>query len=217
MNLIMLGLPGAGKGTQAKKLSNKYNIPHISTGDIFRTAIKNETELGKKAKEIIDSGGLVPDEITNNIVRERLKEKDCKAGFILDGFPRTINQAEALDNMLDEMNRSLDLALYINVTREELIKRLTLRRTCSNCGAIYHLEYNPPKKEGICDKCGGKLIQRTDDKEEVVKERLKVNEEKIMSLVNFYEKKGKLAMVKSDAGIDEVFTKIVGIVEEQVL
>ena len=217
MNLIMLGLPGAGKGTQAKKLSKKYNIPHISTGDIFRTAIKNETKLGKKAKEIIDSGGLVPDEITNNIVRERLKQKDCKAGFILDGFPRTINQAEALDEMLDEMDRSLDLAFYINVTREELIKRLTLRRTCSNCGAIYHLEYNPPKEEGICDKCGGELIQRTDDKEEVVKERLKVNEDKIMSLVHFYEQKDKLAMVKSDSGIDEVFTKIVNIVEEQVL
>ncbi len=217
MNLIMLGLPGAGKGTQAKKLSNKYNIPHISTGDIFRNAIQNETELGKKAKEYLDSGGLVPDELTNSIVRERLKEDDCKEGFILDGFPRTINQAEALEDMLKNMNRKLDLAIYIDVTREELIKRLTHRRTCSNCGAVYHLDYDPPEKEGICDKCGGKLIQRSDDKEEVVKERLKINSKNIKNLIDFYEEEDKLATVKSDAGIEEVFEKIDEIVKEQAL
>lgn len=216
MNLIMLGLPGAGKGTQAKKLSKKYSIPHISTGDIFRSAIKNETELGKKAKQIIDSGGLVPDKITNDIVKERIKLDDCNNGFILDGYPRTINQSEALETMLEEMNKKLDLALYINVSREELIKRLTHRRTCSNCGAIYHLDYKPPKKEGICDKCGGKLIQRSDDKEEVVKERLKVNKENLMKLIEFYKKRSKLAMVKSDAGINEVFDKINDIIKEHV-
>ncbi|HKL13360.1 MAG TPA: adenylate kinase [Halanaerobiales bacterium] len=217
MNLIMLGLPGAGKGTQAKKLSNKYNIPHISTGDIFRNAIQNETELGKKAEEYLDSGGLVPDEITNNIVRERLKEDDCKEGFVLDGFPRTINQAEALEVMLENMGRSLDLALYINVTREELIKRLTHRRTCSNCGAVYHLDYDPPEKEGICDKCGGELIQRSDDKEEVVKERLKINSRNLKKLIEFYKNENKFAEVQSDAGIDEVFEKIDKIVKEKVL
>ncbi len=217
MNLIMLGLPGAGKGTQAKKLSIKYNIPHISTGDIFRNAIQNETELGKKAEEYLDSGGLVPDEITNNIVRERLKEDDCKEGFVLDGFPRTINQAEALEVMLENMGRSLDLALYINVTREELIKRLTHRRTCSNCGAVYHLDYDPPEKEGICDKCGGELIQRSDDKEEVVKERLKINSRNLKKLIEFYKNENKFAEVQSDAGIDEVFEKIDKIVKEKVL
>ncbi|MFO7814668.1 MAG: adenylate kinase [Halanaerobiales bacterium] len=217
MNLIILGLPGAGKGTQAKKLSKKYDIPHISTGDIFRNAIKNETKLGKKAKEIIDSGGLVPDEITNNIVRERLKKDDCTDGFILDGFPRTINQAEALEKMLESMKRTLDLALYIDVAREELIKRLTHRRTCSNCGATYHLDYNPPEKEGICDKCGGKLIQRSDDTEEVVKERLEVNKENLKRLIDFYNERDKLVTVKSNAGIEEVFKKIDKIFKEKVL
>ncbi|MCF8008554.1 MAG: adenylate kinase [Halanaerobiales bacterium] len=216
MNLIILGLPGAGKGTQAKKLSNKYSIPHISTGDIFRSAIKNETELGKKAKQIIDSGGLVPDEITNDIVKERIKLDDCNNGFILDGYPRTIYQAEALETMLEEMNKELDLALYINVSRDELIKRLTHRRTCSNCGAIYHLDYKPPKKEGICDKCGGKLIQRSDDKEKVVNERLKLNKENLMKLIEFYKKRSKLITVKSDAGINEVFDKINDIIKEHV-
>lgn len=217
MILIMLGLPGAGKGTQAKKLSRKYNIPHISTGDIFRSAIQNETELGKKAKEYLDSGGLVPDELTNNIVRERLKEDDCQNGFILDGFPRTINQAEAFDKMLADMNKSLDLALYINVTKEELIRRLSHRRTCPNCGAVYHLDYDPPEKEGICDKCGGELIQRSDDKEEVVKERLRINSKNLEKLIEFYEEENKLTTVKSDAGIEEVFKKIDKIVKEKVL
>jgi len=217
MNLILLGLPGAGKGTQADKLSKKYSIPHISTGDIFRTAIKNNTELGKIAKEIIDSGGLVPDKITNEIVRERIKEDDCTDGFILDGFPRTINQAEALETMLENMNRTLDLALYIKVAREELIKRLTHRRTCSNCGATYHLDYNPPEEEGICDVCGGELIQRSDDTEEVVKERLEVNQENLMRILDFYKELNKLTTVKSNAGIDEVFKKIDNIVKEKVL
>lgn len=217
MNLIMLGLPGAGKGTQADKISSKYKIPHISTGNIFRNAIKNETNLGKKAKEIIDSGGLVPDEITNNIVEKRLQEDDCKQGFILDGFPRTINQAEALEHFMDNMDKKLELAIYIDVAREELIKRLTMRRTCKNCGAVYHLEHNPPEKKGICDKCGGKLIQRSDDKKEVVIERLKVNEEKLNRLIDFYDKKDKLAKIKSNAGIDEVFKEIDRILKEKVL
>lgn len=217
MNLILLGLPGAGKGTQAEKLSKKYGIPHISTGDIFRNAIKNDTKLGKIAKEAIDSGGLVPDEITNEIVRERLKKDDCTDGFILDGFPRTINQAKALETMLEKMNETLDLALYIKVGREELIKRLTHRRICSNCGATYHLDYNPPKEEGICDKCGGKLIQRSDDTKEVVQERLEVNQENLMEILDFYEERKKLTTVKSHASIDEVFKKIDNIVKEKVL
>ncbi len=217
MNLILLGLPGAGKGTQAKKLSKKYGIPHISTGDIFRNKIKNNTELGKIAKKAMDSGGLVPDEITNKIVRERLKKDDCTEGFILDGFPRTINQAEALEKMLEKMNETLGLAIYIKVAREELIKRLTLRRTCSNCGATYHLDYNPPKEEGICDKCGGELIQRSDDTEEVVKDRLEVNQDNLMELLDFYEERNKLTTVKSHASIDEVFKKIDNIVKEKVL
>ncbi|MBS3810852.1 MAG: adenylate kinase [Halanaerobiales bacterium] len=217
MNLIMLGLPGAGKGTQADKISSKYEIPHISTGNIFRNAIKNETSLGKKAKKIIDSGSLVPDEITNNIVQERLQEDDCKQGFILDGFPRTINQAEALEHFMDNMDKKLELAIYINVARDELIKRLTMRRTCKNCGAVYHLEHNPPEKKGICDKCGGKLIQRSDDKKEVVLQRLKVNEEKLKRLIDFYDKRDKLAKINSNAGIDEVFKEIDRILKEKIL
>jgi len=217
MNLIMLGLPGAGKGTQADKISSKYEIPHISTGNIFRNAIKNETSLGKKAKKIIDSGSLVPDEITNNIVQERLQEDDCKQGFILDGFPRTINQAEALEHFMDNMDKKLELAIYINVARDELIKRLTMRRTCKNCGAVYHLEHNPPEKKGICDKCGGKLIQRSDDKKEVVLQRLKVNGEKLKRLIDFYDKRDKLAKINSNAGIDEVFKEIDRILKEKIL
>jgi len=213
----MLGLPGAGKGTQADKISSKYEIPHISTGNIFRNAIKNETSLGKKAKKIIDSGSLVPDEITNNIVQERLQEDDCKQGFILDGFPRTINQAEALEHFMDNMDKKLELAIYINVARDELIKRLTMRRTCKNCGAVYHLEHNPPEKKGICDKCGGKLIQRSDDKKEVVLQRLKVNGEKLKRLIDFYDKRDKLAKINSNAGIDEVFKEIDRILKEKIL
>ncbi|MGM0436803.1 MAG: adenylate kinase [Bacillota bacterium] len=214
MNMIFLGLPGAGKGTQAKKVSTKYDIPHIATGDIFRNAIKNETPLGRKAKSYIDKGELVPDEVTIGIVRNRLQEDDCKKGFILDGFPRTINQAEALDKILEELNTELDLALYIKVPEKELIKRLSGRRVCEDCGATYHVEFNPPEKEGICDKCGGKLIQRSDDKEETVKNRIEVNREKTEKLINYYKDEGLLETIESSAGIDEVFEKVTSVIEE---
>lgn len=214
MNMIFLGLPGAGKGTQAKKVSSKYNIPHIATGDIFRNAIKNETPLGKKAKSFIDQGELVPDKVTIGIVRNRLKEDDCKDGFILDGFPRTIKQAEALNEIMEELNTKLDLALYIKVPEKELIKRLSGRRVCEDCGATYHVEFNPPKKEGICDKCGGNLIQRSDDTEETVKNRIEVNKEKTEKLIEFYDDKGILQTIESSGGIEEVFKKVTSVIEE---
>jgi len=214
MNMIFLGLPGAGKGTQAKKVSSKYNIPHIATGDIFRNAIKNETPLGKKAKSFIDQGELVPDEVTIGIVRNRLKEDDCKDGFILDGFPRTINQAEALKDIMEELNTKLDLALFIKVPEKELIKRLSGRRVCEDCGATYHVEFNPPEKEGICDKCGGNLIQRSDDTEETVKNRIEVNKEKTEKLIEFYDNEGILQTIESSGGIEEVFKKVTSVVEE---
>lgn len=214
MNMIFLGLPGAGKGTQAKKVSSKYNIPHIATGDIFRNAIKNETPLGKKAKSFIDQGELVPDEVTIGIVRNRLKEDDCKDGFILDGFPRTINQAEALNEIMEELNTKLDLALYIKVPEKELIKRLSGRRVCEDCGATYHVEFNPPEKEGICDKCGGNLIQRSDDTEETVKNRIEVNKKKTEKLIEFYDDKGILQTIESSGGIEEVFKKVTSVIEE---
>jgi len=214
MNMIFLGLPGAGKGTQAKKVSSKYNIPHIATGDIFRNAIKNETPLGKKAKSFIDQGELVPDEVTIGIVRNRLKEDDCKDGFILDGFPRTINQAEALNNIMEELNTKLDLALFIKVPEKELIKRLSGRRVCEDCGATYHVEFNPPEKEGICDKCGGNLIQRSDDTEDTVKNRIEVNKEKTEKLIEFYDNEGILQTIESSGGIEEVFKKVTSVVEE---
>ena len=214
MNMIFLGLPGAGKGTQAKKVSAKYNIPHIATGDIFRSAIKNETELGRKAKSYIDKGELVPDEVTIGIVRNRLKDDDCSDGCILDGFPRTVNQADALTEIMDDLDKELDLALYIKVAEEELIKRLSGRRVCDECGATYHVEFNPPEKAGICDKCGGELIQRSDDKEETVKNRIEVNKKKTDKLVDYYQDKDILHVIESSGGIDEVFHKIVSVIEE---
>ncbi|MBF8438032.1 adenylate kinase [Halanaerobiaceae bacterium Z-7014] len=216
MNLVFLGLPGAGKGTQAKILANKYDIPHISTGDIFRNAIKNETPLGVKAKEYIDSGELVPDEVTNGIVKERLQDKDCNKGFILDGYPRTLDQVEALDSNLDDFNKKIDLVIYTKVSESELIKRLTGRRICEDCGATYHVDFKPPKEESICDECGGKLIQRDDDKEETVKKRINVNKNKTEKLIKYYDEKNILIEIDAEKDIDEVTNDIVDVIEEKI-
>lgn len=208
MNLILMGLPGAGKGTQAERIVDHFGLPHISTGDMFRQAIKDGTELGKKAKSFMDKGDLVPDEVTIGIVRERLGKEDCKDGFLLDGFPRTVLQAEALDEIMADNGGKIDAVLYINVDSENLLTRLTGRRVCENCGATYHLVYNPPKKEGVCDKCGGVLRQRADDSEETVHERLQVNIKQQQPLVAFYESKDVLKKINGDQSIDAVFNNV---------
>ncbi|UCZ53389.1 adenylate kinase [Bacillus shivajii] len=205
MNLILMGLPGAGKGTQAEKIVEKYGIPHISTGDMFRAAIKGGTELGLKAKAYMDEGNLVPDEVTVGIVRERLSQDDCKGGFLLDGFPRTVAQAEALESMLEDLGRRLDHVLYIKVPKEDLFRRLTGRWICPTCGATYHELYNPPKVAGKCDKDGSDLIQRDDDKPETVEKRLEVNLEQTQPLVDFYEGKGYLRNINGQQDIQLVF------------
>ena len=175
MNLVLMGLPGAGKGTQAEKIVEKYGIPHISTGDMFRAAIKEGTELGLQAKSFMDQGNLVPDEVTIGIVRERLSKEDCAKGFLLDGFPRTVAQAEALENILSDLNKKIDYVINIDVDKEFLMERLTGRRICKSCGSTYHLVFNPPAKDGVCDRCGGELYQRADDNAETVQNRLEVN------------------------------------------
>lgn len=203
-----MGLPGAGKGTQAEKISKKYNIPHISTGDMFRLAISEGTELGKEAKKYMDQGNLVPDEVTIGIVQERLNKSDCENGFLLDGFPRTIAQAEALQDILTEMNKKLDFVIHVDVPVEKLVERLTGRRICQACGALYHTIYNPPKEEGICDNDGSKLVQRDDDTLETVKNRLDVNVSQTQPLLDFYKNAGCLVTVNGDQEIDLVFKDI---------
>ncbi|WP_077324024.1 adenylate kinase [Virgibacillus siamensis] len=214
MNLILMGLPGAGKGTQAEKINEKYNIPHISTGDMFRLAIKEGTELGKQAKSYMDQGDLVPDEVTIGIVKERLGKDDCKDGFLLDGFPRTIAQADALQSILTEMNESIDYVLHVDVPQEKLMERLTGRRICPTCGATYHIVYNPPKEEGKCDKDGSELIQREDDQEETVKNRLDVNIKQLQPLLDYYKEKGYLVTLNGDRDIDQVFQDIQAKIEK---
>ncbi|WP_028781733.1 adenylate kinase [Thalassobacillus devorans] len=208
MNLILMGLPGAGKGTQAEKIVEKYNIPHISTGDMFRLAIKEGTALGKEAKSFMDKGELVPDEVTIGIVRERLSKDDCQKGFLLDGFPRTIAQAEALENLLKDMNESLDYVLHIDVPTDQLVERLTGRRVCPTCGATYHVIYNPPEVEGKCDKDGSELIQREDDQPGTVRKRLDVNIEQTQPMLDFYKEKGYLVTIEGDQDIKQVFKDI---------
>ncbi|MCP3029585.1 adenylate kinase [Halobacillus sp. A5] len=208
MNLILMGLPGAGKGTQAEKIVEKYNIPHISTGDMFRLAIKEGTALGKEAKSFMDKGELVPDEVTIGIVRERLSKDDCQNGFLLDGFPRTIAQADALENLLEDMNESVDYVLHIDVPKDQLIERLTGRRVCPTCGATYHVIFNRPKEEGKCDHDGAELIQREDDQPETVKKRLEVNVEQSQPLLDFYQEKGYLVTFDGDRDINLVFQDI---------
>ena len=208
MNLVLMGLPGAGKGTQADKIVVKYNIPHISTGDMFRAAIKEGTELGLQAKSFMDKGELVPDEVTIGIVRERLSKNDCENGFLLDGFPRTVAQAEALDTMLADLGKKIDYVINIDVDQSILMERLTGRRICKNCGATYHLVFNPPSQEGVCDRCGGELYQRADDNAETVQNRLDVNIQQTKPLLNFYEDKGYLRNINGQQDIDVVFADI---------
>ncbi|OIJ15470.1 adenylate kinase [Anaerobacillus arseniciselenatis] len=208
MNLILMGLPGTGKGTQAEKIVDNYHVPHISTGDMFRAAIKGGTDLGLKAKAFMDAGNLVPDEVTIGIVRERLSEEDCKKGFLLDGFPRTVAQAEALEEMLSSMGRQLDAVLYIEVPKDELFERLTGRWVSPTSGASYHMKFNPPKVEGICDKDGSQLIQRDDDKPETVANRLEVNLKQAQPLFDFYSEKGYLKRVNGNQDIGKVFEDI---------
>lgn len=203
-----MGLPGAGKGTQAEKINKKYNIPHISTGDMFRLAIKEGTALGQKAKAYLDEGALVPDEVTNGIVEERLSKQDCQDGYLLDGFPRTIPQAEALQQITSKLDRELDYVIHVDVPVEKLLARLTGRRVCPSCGATYHVENNPPKQEGICDRDGEKLVQRKDDTSETVQKRLSVNMEQTKPLLDFYKEKGILITVDGDQDIDKVFADI---------
>lgn len=203
-----MGLPGAGKGTQAEKINEKYAIPHISTGDMFRLAIKEGTALGQKAKSFMDEGGLVPDEVTNGIVEERLSKDDCKTGFLLDGFPRTIPQAETLDKITTKLDRKLDRVIHVAVPEEKLLERLTGRRICATCGATYHITNNPSKVEGVCDRDGGELTQRADDTVETVGKRLAVNIEQTKPLLDFYEAKGILITVNGDQDIDKVFEEI---------
>lgn len=208
MKIIMLGAPGAGKGTQAKMLAKKYDIPHISTGDIFRMNIKNNTELGQKAKGYMDAGELVPDELVVDLVVDRIKAKDCMKGFILDGFPRTIPQAEALDYALNNQNERIDYAINVDVPDEAIIKRMSGRRACVGCGATYHVENMPPKKENVCDTCGESLILREDDKPETVKKRLDVYHEQTQPLIDYYDKKGVILTVDGTLDVDVVFKKL---------
>ncbi len=211
MKIIMLGAPGAGKGTQAKMIAEKYGVPHVSTGDIFRANIKNGTELGKEAKQYMDQGLLVPDELTVRILLDRVAQDDCKNGYVLDGFPRTIPQAEVLDSELSKLGDHIDYAIDVDVPDENIIRRMSGRRACLTCGATYHIEHVPPKKEGVCDKCGSELVLRDDDKPETVKNRLNVYHEQTQPLIEFYTAKGVLKTVDGTLPMDEVFAAITAI------
>lgn len=209
MKIILLGPPGAGKGTQAAGIVEKYNIPHISTGDIFRKNIKEGTELGKKAKEYMDQGLLVPDELTVGLVTDRISQKDCENGFMLDGFPRNVSQAKHLDEFLQNANISLDKVVNIEVDKSILVERAVGRRICKSCGATYHVEFNPPKESGVCDVCGGELYQRADDTEETVSKRIQVYLDETKPLVNYYSEQGIIANINGKQSIEKVFDDIV--------
>ena len=211
MKIIMLGAPGAGKGTQAKMIADKYKVPHVSTGDIFRANIKNGTELGKEAKQYMDKGLLVPDELTVKILLDRVAQADCENGYVLDGFPRTIPQAEVLDKALTELGDKIDYAIDVNAPDENIIERMSGRRACLACGATYHIEHIPPKKEGVCDRCGEALVLRDDDKEETVKNRLNVYHEQTQPLIEYYTGKGILKEVDGTVPMDQVFEAITDI------
>lgn len=211
MKIVMLGAPGAGKGTQAKMIAEKYGIPHVSTGDIFRANIKNGTQLGMEAKQYMDQGLLVPDELTVKILLDRVAKEDCKNGYVLDGFPRTIPQAEVLDKALTELGDKIDYAIDVDVPDENIVRRMGGRRACLSCGATYHIEHVPPKAEGICDACGQKLVLRDDDKPETVQNRLNVYHEQTQPLIEFYSAKGVLKTVDGTMDMKDVFAAIVEI------
>ena len=211
MKIIMLGAPGAGKGTQAKMIADKYGVPHISTGDIFRANIKNGTELGMEAKKYMDQGLLVPDELTVRILLDRVAQDDCKNGYVLDGFPRTIPQAEVLDSELTKLGDHIDYAINVDVPDENIVKRMSGRRACLTCGATYHIEHVPPKKEGICDVCGSELVLRDDDKPETVKQRLEVYHTQTQHLIDYYTKEGILKEVDGTQDLQKVFDDITAI------
>lgn len=213
MKIIMLGAPGAGKGTQAKMIAEKYSVPHVSTGDIFRANIKNGTQLGMEAKKYMDQGLLVPDELTVKILLDRVAKEDCAGGYVLDGFPRTIPQAEVLDNALDKIGDKIDFAINVDVPDENIIRRMGGRRACLSCGATYHIEHIPPRKEGICDACGKELVLRDDDKPETVKNRLDVYHQQTQPLIDFYEKKGILKTVDGTVDMKDVFAAITSILD----
>ena len=211
MKIIMLGAPGAGKGTQAKMIAEKYRIPHVSTGDIFRANIKNGTELGLEAKKYMDQGLLVPDELTVKILIDRVAQEDCVNGYVLDGFPRTIPQAEVLDEALNKLGEKIDYAINVDVPDENIVRRMSGRRACLKCGATYHIEHIPPKTEGICDTCGSELVLRDDDKPETVEKRLKVYHEQTQPLIDFYTAKGVLKNVDGTVDMKDVFAAITSI------
>jgi adenylate kinase len=213
MNLILLGPPGCGKGTQAKLLTEKHGIPQISTGDILREAVKQETPMGVEAKNYMNAGKLVPDEVVIGIIQDRLKQSDCENGFILDGFPRTVVQAEALDSTLTAMQKKIEHALSITVDDAELLGRLTGRRTCRSCGAMFHVMFKPPKKEGVCDACSGELYQRDDDKEATIRNRLDVYKQQTAPLIDYYQAKGLLRNIAGTGKIEEILEKIQAVLE----
>lgn len=213
MKIIMLGAPGAGKGTQAKMIAEKYSVPHISTGDIFRANIKNGTQLGMEAKKYMDQGLLVPDELTVKILLDRVAQADCGGGYVLDGFPRTIPQAQVLDRALEELGDQIDFAINVDVPDENIIRRMGGRRACLSCGATYHIEHIPPKKEGVCDACGKELVLRDDDKPETVKNRLDVYHQQTQPLIDFYQAKGILKTVDGTVDMKDVFAAITAILD----
>jgi len=215
MRLVLLGAPGAGKGTQAKKLIEKYGIPQISTGDILRKAVTDGTPLGKEAKSYMDKGELVPDSVVIGLVKERLAKDDCQKGFILDGFPRNTSQAQTLDGVLAMMNTPITVALSVDVDKDDLMKRLTGRRTCKKCQQMYNVYSSPSKKDGVCDKCGGELFQRDDDKEATIKNRLDVYEKSTAPLIEYYRKKGFLKSVMGVGSIDEIFNKVCAVLDKK--
>jgi adenylate kinase len=213
MRLVLLGAPGAGKGTQAKKLIEKHGIPQVSTGDILRQSVADGTPLGKEAKSYMDKGELVPDSVVLGLVEERLQQDDARKGYILDGFPRNTAQAEALDGMLEKLSMPITAAVSVDVPFEDLMKRLTGRRTCKTCGQMFNVYFSPPAKEGVCDKCGGELYQRDDDREETIKKRLDVYQSQTAPLIDYYGKKGILKSIEGTGNIDEIFSKLVATLE----